>query len=215
MPHCKVQRLLVFLCTCLVQTTAWSGATEVQLPANLDQWDKHSFKGETEYQFTEIDGAPVIYAKSSGTASGLTKEIEIDLTKTPILHWRWQVKDTLSNVNEKIKSGDDYPARIYVVRKGGIMPWRTRAINYVWSSQNPVGSHWPNAYTSQSQMLALRTGKQMAGQWVKEQRNVLSDFKKLFGEDITHVDVVAIMTDTDDSGQQAEAYYGDIYFSSE
>lgn len=151
-----------------------------------------------------------------GTASGLVKKVSVNLDQTPYLHWRWRVKGVLGQPDEQSKQGDDYPARIYVVKDGGWALWRTRSINYVWSSSQPEGSVWPNAYTEQSMMVAVRSGVPVdPSRWVTERRNLREDFKSLFGKDVHQIDLVALMTDTDNTGSNATAWYGDIYFSSE
>ena len=93
--------------------------------------------------------------------------------------------------------------------------WKTRALNYVWSNNQAVGSAWPNAFTSNAYMVAVQTGTANLGQWREQKRHVRDDFKRYFGSDIITIDAVAIMTDADNSGREATAYYGDIYFSSE
>jgi hypothetical protein len=181
----------------------------------LQGWQEKSFVGETDYGLVEVDGRRVLRAHSQGSASGLYRELEVDLEKTPYLHWSWRVANVLEGVDERRKAGDDYAARVYVVVSGGLLFWKTRSLVYVWSSAQPAGSHWQSAYTANVQMLALRSGKVEVGQWKQEQRNVRADFKRLFGDEIRRVDAVAVMTDTDNSGQVATAWYGDIYFAAE
>ena len=119
----------------------------------------------------------------------------------------------LEGVDERGKAGDDYPARVYVVVSGGVAFWKTRSLVYVWSSGQPVGATWNNAYTSNARVMALRSGMRDAGRWVNEKRDIRADFKQLFGEEIDAIDAVALMTDTDNSGQSATAWYGDIVFT--
>ena len=208
-------RLLLFTLTCGIATLAVAAQINITDIANqgLTEWQEHSFKGNTQYRIDQLQGIPVIHAESNGTASGLYKKIRIDLDETPYLNWQWQIEKGLTDLNEKHKGGDDYSARVYVIREGGLMPWRTKALNYVWSSSEPVGSTWPNAFTSRSQMIAVRTGNDETGILHTERRDVKSDFQRYFGESVRYIDVVAIMTDTDNSGQQASAYYGELYFS--
>lgn len=179
----------------------------------IDQWQNKSFKGQTEYELVTVDGRRVIRADSNATASGLYRKIDIDLSATPWLHWRWKVANVLEGVDETTRSGDDYPARVYVVFSGGLAFWRTRTVVYVWSSHQPAGSSWHNAFTDNARVIAVESGTDKIGQWVTESRNVREDYRRLFGEDVTQADAVAIMTDTDNSGQQATAWYGDIRFS--
>lgn len=154
-------------------------------------------------------------ASSEAAASGLVKKQRVDLNKTPFLNWSWRVENTLSPINEKSKKGDDYPARLYIIVSGGLFFWKTKALNYVWASEQKTGSVWPNAYTSNAQMLAVESGGDRAGKWVHEKRNVKADLKKLFGEDIQYIDALALMSDTDNSKKTAISYYGDIFFSTE
>jgi hypothetical protein len=182
---------------------------------DLSGWEEKSFLGHTQYQFVEDGASKVLKASTHGKASGLFREIEVDLTQTPYLHWSWKVENIFHDNNERSKAGDDYPARIYVVVSGGLFFWKTRAVNYVWASHEPIGSHWPNAFTSNAMMVAVQSGKGKLGQWVHERRNVREDLKQLFGDDFKRIDAVAVMVDGDNTGQSAESYFGDIYFSSE
>ncbi|WAK01480.1 DUF3047 domain-containing protein [Methylobacter sp. YRD-M1] len=183
---------------------------------SLTQWQNKTFKGQTEYRLAEIDGTKALKAISQGSASGLFKEQRVDLQKTPFMNWRWRIENRLGNINEQAKSGDDYAARVYVVISGGLAFWRTRAINYVWASTSPKGRIWPNAFAGDHVvMIALRSADDQTGVWHTEKRNILADLKQQFGEDIQHIDAVAVMTDTDNAQGKATAYYGDIYFSKE
>ncbi len=182
--------------------------------SSLEGWQEKSFSGSTDYQFVTVKNKSVLRAESNGSASGLFYEKEINLKKTPVINWSWKVDKVLKGLQETTKKGDDYPARVYVVFSGGIFFWKTRAINYVWSNNQKIGTTWPNAYTGNAQMIAIRTGDARAGQWINEKRNIREDYKLLYGEDIDSADAIAIMTDTDNSGGHAVSYYGDIYLSS-
>jgi hypothetical protein len=141
--------------------------------------------------------------------------MQVDLAATPYLHWRWKVDNVFSGNDERRRAGDDYPARVYVVFSGGLLFWRTRAINYVWSSHQPPGTAWPNAYTGNARMIAVESGSEHLGQWRQARRDVRADYRRLFGEEPGRVDAVALMTDTDDTGATATAWYGDIWFAAE
>ncbi|MEG3617559.1 DUF3047 domain-containing protein [Magnetovibrio sp. PR-2] len=181
---------------------------------DLSGWETEVFNAETGYALVEGEAGTVLKAEANASASGLFKKIKIDLSQTPCLKWRWKVDGTLQGLNETIKAGDDYAARVYVVVSTGPFFWQTRAISYVWSGSRPVGDVWPNAYTDKATMVAMQSGNARAGQWVLETRNVLADVQRFVGEDMTTVDAVALMSDTDDSGLSATAYYGDIFLTS-
>jgi len=178
---------------------------------DLDGWQPKAFKGETIYALR--DGA--LCAASHAAASGRFREVAVDLEQTPWLHWSWKLEQPLAPGDEQSKGGDDYAARVYVVFSGGAAFWRTRAINYVWSAAQPEGTIWPNAFTANAQMMAIRSGGAPVGEWVSEKRDVAADYRRLFGSEPGAISAVAIMTDTDNAGGAASACYGDIGFAGE
>ena len=182
---------------------------------DLNGWEEKSFVGNTDYKIKTFEGVERLYANSQASASGLFKEITINLRDTPYLSWQWLVNNKLMGLNEKSKEGDDYAVRIYVVAKHPIFFWKTRALNYVFSSNQDVDSVWPNAYTSQAMMIAVNGKDDATNEWHQHKRNVYEDFKRYFGEEVTQIDAIAVMTDTDNGKQQATAWDGDLTFSSD
>jgi Protein of unknown function (DUF3047) len=185
--------------------------------ADLEGWNPERFSGETIYRLTLADsGRTVLCAESRGTASGLVREVSVDLRKTPYLNWSWQVEGAFLEHDEKTRAGDDYPARVYVVVNDGLFFWQTIALNYVWAGRAPSGSLWISPYISDNvKLLAVESGNGRRGRWQHEKRNVMEDLKSAFGRSITRIDAVAIMTDTDNTGAHGKACYGDIFFSSD
>jgi hypothetical protein len=181
---------------------------------SLIGWQEKSFKDTTRYELVQDDFGMVLKADSNNSASGMYREIKIDLVKTPCVIWSWKVNNVLDNLDETTKSGDDYPARLYVVFSGGLSFWKTHALNYVWSNGRSIGSAWPNAYTKSSINIAVQSGTSKVGQWTQQSRNVRSDYKRFIGGDVKQADAIAVMTDTDNSGSVATAFYGDVRFSS-
>jgi hypothetical protein len=204
---------LVLACTAGLVASAVAAAARLEAgrfsAGSLEGWVAKRFKGETVY--TLRDGA--LCAESRAAGSGMYRALPIDLSATPVLQWSWRLGRLSAAGDERSKPGDDYAARVYVVFSGGAFFWRTRAINYVWSANQPVGASWPNVFTGNARMLAVRSGSARAGEWLHEQRDVRADFRALFGEDIERADAVAIMTDTDNGGGEAAACYGDITFT--
>lgn len=182
----------------------------------LDGWKAKTFDGNTRYQIVKhINGqVQVLKADSNNSASGLFKEQRIDLHKTPYLNWSWKTEQQYSIINQSEKQGDDYVARIYIVIDGGLFFWKTRALNYVWSTSFDVEDIWPNPFTSNATMLSVESGTKNIGKWVTYQRNVAQDLQKILGKEVRYIDAIAVMTDSDNSGQHAITYYGDITFSS-
>jgi hypothetical protein len=212
--HMKKQ--LFCIVACLLPLTAWAVNDRIDIArfsqGDLGGWQRKVFSGETVYTLRETDKQTTLFAQSQSSASGLFREVSIDLNKTPILNWNWKIDNILTGNDERTKAGDDYPARIYVVFSSGMLFWRTRAINYVWSNHQPVDSSWRNAFTSNAGMIAVQSGTEHVGRWMKQSRDVRADYRRIFGEEPGQVDAVAIMTDTDNTGAAATAWYGDIWF---
>lgn len=123
-----------------------------------------------------------LFAESRQAASALFYRVRVDLEQTPWLNWSWRVEKGLPPLAETRKEGDDYSARIYVVVDGGLLFWRSIALNYVWSSAQEVGSVWPNAFAGKNAMLmAMRSPEDQLGVWYSEKRDLREDFRKLFG----------------------------------
>lgn len=183
---------------------------------DLSDWEEKEFEGQTEYSLIELDQQRVLKAKSQASASGLFKKINVDIKTYPFLNWRWRIAKPFPAMNETLKSFDDYVVRLYVVRSGGLFFWKTKALNYVWSSREQKHVSWPNAFApDNAHMMALRSAHDEANTWYVEKRNVYQDLKNWLGEDVEEIDAIAIMTDTDNTELSAEAYYGDIYFTKE
>ncbi len=210
----RIARMLVTV-VAAVSGIASAESVVILQDGDISSWKEKRFKGSTIYETVAFDGRTVLRAASNGTASGVFRNVRIDLRKTPILRWSWRIEKPLDPVDERTRNGDDYGARIYVIRKHPLLFWKTRALNYVWSSSLSKGADWPNAHTRAVHMVAVRSGTSEAGRWMDERRDVRTDFRDLFGRHVRHIDGVALMTDTDNAGGAAVAYYGDIRFASE
>jgi hypothetical protein len=180
---------------------------------DLQGWESRAFKGETRYRIVSDGATRVLAASANGGASGRFRKIKIDLTRTPFINFSWKVSGVYPGINEATKAGDDFPARVYVVRERGLMGINSIALNYVWSSGKATGSLWASPYTAQVKLIALDTGGNKAGSWSRHKRNVREDLRRAFGEDISEIDAVALMSDADNFGGSVEAAYGDIWFS--
>ncbi|UTW14314.1 DUF3047 domain-containing protein [Marinobacterium rhizophilum] len=205
---------IALLCSLPLQAAETIGVGQFSAGV-LEHWESEIFSGTTEYQLeSDPEQGAVLRANSQASASGLFRKIEVDLNSTPWLNWSWKVDSLIQGADERTRSGDDYPARIYVVFSGGVFFWKARALNYVWSSSQPTGSEWPNAYTGNARMIAVESGEAQLGTWRYEARDVRADYRRLFGAEPGPVAAVALMTDTDNTGQFASAAYGDIWFGS-
>jgi hypothetical protein len=186
---------------------------------------------DTRYTLVPDNGKTVVKAEANGAMSGLTYPVNIDLQRYPLLRWRWKIEKPVRSADMGTKGGDDYAARVYVIfdypadklsfgtrlklkLAEGIYQQKipTAAINYVWDNRQPVGTIQPNAYTDRARMIVINTGSAEAGQWVTHTRDLRADFRSAFGEEPPDVLAVAIATDTDNTGEAATAWYGDLEF---
>tara|TARA_A100000164_G_scaffold13977_1_gene11642 strand:+ start:175 stop:825 length:651 start_codon:yes stop_codon:yes gene_type:complete len=170
---------------------------------------------KTIYSVGSNDNGNFLKAIADNAASGLGKEVKIDLNKTPFINITWKIEKDLVGIKENTKKGHDFAARVFVVKKTGATPLSNRAINYVFSSNSKVGLNWPSPYTKKSIDNVLATTKNNFNQWITVKANVKDDFKKFHDLDVNQLDGLAIMSDTDNSKMKAIAYYQNIYFSAE
>ncbi len=170
---------------------------------------------KTIYTVGTNDNGNYLKSVADNAASGLGKEIKIDLNKTPFINITWKIEKDLSGVEENTKKGHDFAARVFVIKKTGATPLSNRAINYVFSSNNKVGENFPSPYTKKSIDNVLASTKNNLNEWVTVKANVKEDFKRLHDLDINELDGLAIMSDTDNSKMKSIAYFQNIYFSSQ
>jgi hypothetical protein len=209
-------------------STEAAGAT---LPSGWQAVTFRHIPRHTSYELVADQGVTVLRAKTEASASVLAKPVAIDPKTYPILRWRWKVANLIEKGDPSRKSGDDYPARVYVTfeqdpARGNLVD-RARAaviralygveppyagLDYIWERRLPRGTVVPNAYTDRVRMIVVESGADRVGQWVTEERNVYEDYKRAFGEEPTAISGIAVMTDADDTGERATAWYGDISF---
>ena len=168
---------------------------------------------KTIYTVGSNENGNFLKAIADNAASGLGKEVRIDLNKTPFINITWKIEKDLSGIKENTKKGHDFAARVFAVKKTGATPLSNRAINYVFSSNNEIGFNSPSPYTKRSIDNVLSTTKNNLNKWVTVKANVKEDFKKFHDLDVNELDGLAIMSDTDNSKMRAIAYFQNIYFS--
>ena len=182
----------------------------------LSQLDVRKVRGadnKTIYTVGSNENGNFLTAVADNAASGLGKEIKIDLNKTPFINITWKIERDLPGIKENTKKGHDFAARVFAVKKTGATPLSNRAINYVFSSNNEIGFNSPSPYTKKSIDNVLASTKKNINEWVTVKANVKEDFKKFHDLEVNELDGLAIMSDTDNSKMKAIAYFQNIYFS--
>ncbi len=170
---------------------------------------------KTFYSIGSNENGNYLKAEAVNSASGVGKEIKINLDKTPFINITWKIEKDLKGIKENTKKGHDFAARVFVIKKTGATPLSNRAINYVFSSNSNVGETWPSPYTKKSIDSVLASTKSNLNEWVTVRANVKEDFIKFHDLDVEELSGIAIMADTDNSKLTAVSYYQNIFFSSE
>ena len=204
--------LLIATQICLADEIKVFDFTETEL-SKLEVRKVRGAENKTIYTVGTDKNGNFLRSVAKNAASGLGKEIKIDLNKTPFINITWKVEKDLPGIKENTKKGHDYAARVFVIKKTGATPLSNRAINYVFSSNNEVGSNWPSPYTKKSIDNVLASTKNNLNEWITVKANVKSDFKRFHNLDVNELDGLAIMSDTDNSKMKSIAYYQNIYFS--
>ena len=170
---------------------------------------------KTIYSVGSNENGNFLKSVADNAAWGLGKEIKIDLNIKPFINITWKAEKDLSGIKENTKKGHDFAARVFVIKKTGATPLSNRAINYVFTSNNEVGTNYPSTYTKKSIDNVLASTKNNLDEWITVKANVKEDFKRLHDLDVDELDGLAIMSDTDNSKMKSIAYFQNIYFSSQ
>ena len=201
------------------------------LPNGWRKWTLSKFKKPTEYRLVDYAGRTVVQARARSSASGLVHPLKLDPASYPWLDWRWKVSELIPGADNTKKHAEDSPVRVVVSFAGDIdtlpmadrmfydnirlmtgqqLPYAT--LMYIWENRAPKGSVIPNLHTSRIKMIVAESGREKLGAWQEVMRNVIEDYRRAFGEEPGEITAVGIMTDTDNTGENAHAYYGDIVF---
>ena len=205
---------LIFLSSAHAETVKVFEFTKKELSA-LEIRKVRGADNKTSYTVGSNENGNYLKAVADNAASGLGKEIKIDLNKTPFINITWKIEKDLRGIKENTKKGHDYAARVFAIKKTGATPLSNRAINYVFSSNSAVGENRPSPYTKKSIDNVLATTKDNLNEWVTVKANVKEDFKKFHDLDVNELDGLAIMADTDNSKMKSISYFQNIYFSAD
>jgi Protein of unknown function (DUF3047) len=203
-----------------------------EMPAGWEVVKITDEKKPTQYRLVDDGGTVVLNARAEAAATGLGQPTNFDIRAAPILEWRWKISHLISSADNAVASKEDSPARIVLSfggdrsklaltdrlalsladqRSGKPTPYGT--LMYVWSNKAPVGTVIPNPRTGRVQMIVASSGPAGVGAWQSLKRNVLEDYRRAFGEEPGMLMSIGVLTDTDNTGESVEAWYGDIRFT--
>jgi len=201
------------------------------LPSGWRVWQISGLKRPTEYRLVDHEGRTVVFARARGSASGLVYPVTLDLKEYPYLHWHWKVPALIAGADNTRRATEDSPVRIVITFEGdkSKLPIEDRIfadqfrlftrqefpyaiLMYIWENRAPVGTVIENLHTSRIRMIVADSGADEVGKWRTQTRNIHEDYRRAFGEDPPRTRTVGIMTDSDNTGADAEAFFGDIVF---
>jgi hypothetical protein len=195
---------------------------------NLENWRTLYFpkiSRHSAYSVERDGGESFLRAESNTSASAIILKQEFNVYEYPMVRWRWKINNIYLKVDPETKPGDDYPIRIYIIFKydpekagalegfkygiakqlyGEYPPHST--LNYVWANKEEQTAIITSPYTDKAKLIALKKGSKMVGTWQAEEVNILSDYKKAFGTSPPELASLAIMNDSDNTGQASVSY---------
>lgn len=205
---------------------------EGELPKGWEPLVFEKIEAHTSYRHVLENGRGVIRADSKASSSGLVFKEAIDPRQWPVISWSWKVDGVLQAGDASKKSGDDYPARLYITfayESDKVGFWESvkfdtikllygeypplHALTYIWANKMTKETVLANPYTSRVQMIAVESGAEHVGSWRTASRNIVDDYRQVFGGEPPAISGIAIMTDTDNTAEAATAWYGDIILS--
>ena len=183
----------------------------------------------TQYALVADGASVVLRADAHAAMASITHPLRVDARNARFIRWRWKISNVLKQSDLRSKTGDDFPARVYVLfdfdssrlsvlqrarlylarkRYGVEVP--SAALCYVWDGKAPVGTSVWSPYTDRVRVIVVESGSQHLDRWREVQRDLVADFRSAFGEDPPAISGVAIASDTDNTGESVSALFGDI-----
>ena len=213
----------------VVTTNPWS--SRPPLPATTAQWQHQVFPGKqaTRYAYARENDRDAIQSVAQSSASALRHKVFVPVEQLGHLRFSWKVPALIADADMAHRDADDSPVRVVLVFEGDRskfsmknamlselaqamtgepMPYAT--LMYVWCNTRAPGSVIINPRTDRIRKLVLESGEGRLNQWLDYQRDIAADFEAAFGEPPGALLGIGIMTDTDNTRSQAQAWYGPI-----
>lgn len=177
-----------------------------------DSWEEAKLaRRSNRYSLSEVEEGFALHMRSLNAASAVWHPVDLPVDSGSVASWHWKIREPVGGErSERVKEGDDFAARLFVIFDGEPFTRGARAICYVWAATEPRGAKFRNPHFEAVETVVLRSGGTLAGEWVEERRNFLEDYREAFGESPRTVSAVAVMVDTDNTRSAAEAWFGDI-----
>ncbi len=207
----------------------FSGNQAGGLPEGWEQLVILRTKKQTHYELVNKENRTVLHARAEGASSGLMHQVSIDPINRPWLHWQWKIAGLVKSADNTQRATEDSPVRIILGFDGdkGALPFADQilfetakvvtghdfpyaTLMYIWENKAPVGTVIRSTHSGRIKMVVAAQGAHGIGEWRDFTRNIVDDYERAFGEKPGKLIGVGVLTDTDNTGETAEAWYGDI-----
>lgn len=188
-------------------------------------------KRNTQYAYVldEELGVHVLEGVADNAAGGLVHRFDGSARSTPMLRFQWKIGNVIARSDPTTRAGDDYAARIYItfaydperatVREKaensfahmlyGETPPHA-ALTYVFTHKASRDTIITSPYTNRVKKVVVDSDPASVGKWRQFERNIYDDYRRAFNEEPTRISGIALMVDTDNTGERARSRFGDI-----
>ncbi len=200
-------------------------------PHGVQPWRHLPLPGKraTSFKFTPVDGRDALEVLAESSASMMRKQVRIEPKDVGQLHFSWKVRNLIASADLAARDADDAPVRLVLAFEGDRsrfspknallselaramtgeeMPYAT--LMYVWCNVRAPESVVHNPRTDRIRKIVVESGEQRLGQWLDYSRDVRADFIQAFGEEPGALVAIGVMTDSDNTGSVARAWYGPL-----
>ncbi len=231
-PDRKMIKLILILLISIIANPAAAGGNEIFFREDfntLTNWKALNFVSinrHTKYSIIINGSESYLKSESDASASGLIFTKKYNVYEYPMAKWRWKVSNVYEKGDVTNRAGDDYPARImfmfkydpegssigkrlkYEIVKGiyGFYPPQTTLI-YVWANKKNERGIFTSTYAPEEKIVIMEQGPEKTGKWIEEEVNVLEDYRRAFGTDPPSEAGIAVMNDSDDTGEKAVSFF--------
>ena len=182
-------------------------AKPIYYEGKLRETYNYAVKMENGDKFLRFDGK-----RGKHLSFPLLNNEEIDIYSTPILSWKFRIHEIPVGANEDEGDKNDAAASVYVAFDLGRVLFKKvpKTIRYTWSSTLPVGTELSKFYGNQK-IIVIGTGNQNLGEWQTFERNIVEDYKRLFGDDPPSKPLaILILSDGNNTESNVKADYDDL-----
>jgi len=178
-----------------------------------DGWSLKEFAGKAKLKVEKVGSLFAVHLNSDRASFGLHKDVTVDVSQYPYLSWAWRVDQLPPRGDVRQKETDDQAAQFYVVFPRFPAMVRSQIVGYVWDSTAPAGTVLSSPTNRMAKIIVLRSGTDRLGQWLLESRNVLEDFRRLFGDAPPKVGKLSLLINSQNTKSSAESWFAGLVFT--